>query len=459
MTRRYTIDAAAFLLIVCTIGLAHATITFFTDTPTSITELVFPLAGLFVVLLLCRESRFFSAALLAISAFPLAASTIIVNDYWGTVSFSTEFPEQVFTEPTKSSALHAFLGSFCLLAIVLLTHRSKPWVWSAPQRDEIHFARKHWGLFLIMYLGIAFLNIKGPLITAVGYHADDWNGGFNAGFDGLWSMLAVAAVCAALRGYGHRHINFQVAVFALLASLLFFRLLRGERSTAFAILIFLSILYYKLARSRWKLAWISIFLTAGLVFLLVWASVRASAVEDGLLASVSTGTSNSISDITSGSLMNMDRAPKLTWDLLETAYLYDAGVRRNGSTYANLLPQFVPSFLADAVGYERPLAEPWILASYFRHGGGIFMFAEAYWNFGLIGCLGLGLILGLLSRVVETTFRRLPVVFVFAYFGLILITVQTLYVGVQSFVRGLEMGLAVTWMGLSLMRRGVAQHK
>ena len=107
----------------------------------------------------------------------------------------------------------------------------------------------------------------------------------------------------------------------------------------------------------------------------------------------------------------------------------------------------VPAAIADAIGYVRPLTEPWVLAGYVEHGGGIHMTAEAYWNFGLAGMVVVPFVLGWVLIGVEKLYRRLDSILMYGYFGIVVLNFAALTVGVQSFVRGIELGLLLTGLG------------
>ena len=137
-------------------------------------------------------------------------------------------------------------------------------------------------------------------------------------------------------------------------------------------------------------------------------------------------------------LLSVQRFPQLTWNLFDVVDLYESGIRRNGRTYLNLIPQAVPKPIAKAFNYERPLAEPWILADYVVHGGAINPVAEAYWNFGIWGVMLVAFILSRILIWLEFLFRRLPLAYTYLYFASILLLPGSYIGGTQAFVRVLE---------------------
>jgi len=266
------------------------------------------------------------------------------------------------------------------------------------------------------------------------------------------SVFLIGSVCAALRGYGPKHVNFYFILISVVGMVVFFNLLRGQRSEFLGFLFFFAVLYYSLSKAKYKIAVIFLLAPLAFVFILSWASVRATAVEQRIGPAVLEGASNAWQDIKEGSVMKMDKLPKATWDMLETTYLYERGIRRNGKTYLNLISQRIPSFIAEVIGYERPVSEPWVLAEYFQHGGGIFMVAEGYWNFGLAGVIGLAVVLAYICIAIEKFYRRLPPILYYGYYGSVMISASNLFTGVQSFVRGIEIPFFMSVAGWLLMK-------
>lgn len=403
---------------------------------------------------LFTRKSFFSSALAAVFVFTFFAAILIVTEVVK-IDFNIDFPDVVFCEPLKSQAVHALLVFVCLFLALLLWQAPAGWDWEEASPSEKGFAKATWWFFLLTALILGALTSQGDLITQSAYHSAEWKSHqweTYAGLDALWTMLGICALSATLRAYGQRHRLFYFTLIVLLGAILYFKLLRGQRSTAFGFMIFLALLYYTLSKSKWK-GWVIVsMIPAAFVFLIAWASVRGEASEVGLGRALFESSSSTLRDIQEGSVTRLDRFPKITWDMLETTFLYESGIRRNGQTYLNLIPQTVPSFVAELIDYERPLTEPWVLAHYFPHGGGIFMVAEAYWNFGLAGVVGLALILGWICIGAERFYRALPPVFTYGYYGAVVISAENVLVGIQSFVRGLEIALLITGIGWVLYR-------
>jgi hypothetical protein len=109
-------------------------------------------------------------------------------------------------------------------------------------------------------------------------------------------------------------------------------------------------------------------------------------------------------------------------------------------TFLNLIPQQLPEAM-DGILWHRPLNDNWLLADYFRHGGGFYSYANAYWNGGIVPLGGFAALLAWLIARVEMFFKTLPVYYGAAYFLLLLVVPVGFYYGIQGLVRGIEYGI------------------
>jgi hypothetical protein len=99
---------------------------------------------------------------------------------------------------------------------------------------------------------------------------------------------------------------------------------------------------------------------------------------------------------------DMEKIPLLgqsLFHLLYTIDLIENGISLGGSTFVNLIPQFLPEYL-DGILWTRPLNDNWLLSFQMAHQGGFLHLANAYWNGGLWVCALYGLVLSFLfSRI------------------------------------------------------------
>ena len=126
--------------------------------------------------------------------------------------------------------------------------------------------------------------------------------------------------------------------------------------------------------------------------------------------------------------------------MLYTIDLVRRGDALPGSTFLNLIPQAVPQFIAKMFDFERPLNDNWLLAKYYRHGGGFLAIANAYWNGGMVVMAGFTAILTAILMAIDQYFsrgRRKILATLGYWLGLPIFTIQLFY-GIQGAVRILQ---------------------
>ena len=122
------------------------------------------------------------------------------------------------------------------------------------------------------------------------------------------------------------------------------------------------------------------------------------------------------------------------------------GISLDWQTFINLIPQQIPQFLADLIGFQRPLSDPWILMKYVFHGGGFYIFAEAYWNGGILPLSIFTFVITYIIIKLEIFFKKHDVAYYLAYpIFLFLIPVNNFY-GILPLIRGIEYGLIALFL-------------
>jgi len=432
------------ITVILAVGVAYGVVSSLWGTTASLAVLVFPMAGLLAAVILFRRHAFLCAIISGVMAAMALVSTLMATG----AAFVELIPEGLASEGLRSQALHAMLVFSAVLSLVVFVHSPAGWSWNPPTRREQSFARVTLWPALVGAQVIAMLTLRGPLITKAGYWSAEYaksGGEQDVGLEAIGLFLLVYSILAGLRGYGLRHIHFRVTVVVVLLSIVYFRILRGERASVVGFAAFFAVLYYMLSSSRYKGLVVGLSCLLTFAFIRVWVVARWEASFLGLFGSLELGLTEFWDWVAAAK--GADRVSESFWYMLHVVNLYEGGIRRNGITYLNLIPQMVPAAIADAIGYVRPLAEPWVLAGYVEHGGGIHMTAEAYWNFGLTGMVVVPFVLGWMLIGVEKLYRRLEAIFVYGYFGIIVLNLAALTVGVQSFVRGVEIGLLLTGLG------------
>ena len=140
--------------------------------------------------------------------------------------------------------------------------------------------------------------------------------------------------------------------------------------------------------------------------------------------------------------------------LLYVIQLIQDGISLGGSTFINLIPQSLPSWL-DGVLWERPLNDNWLLADYYYHGGGFLLVANAYWNGGLSVAL---LFMAVLSAIFVSFDRYLlrpdvGLIYRIVYWLWVPVLIVQMGYGLQGMVRIVELLVAVILLE-RFLRRG-----
>jgi hypothetical protein len=142
-------------------------------------------------------------------------------------------------------------------------------------------------------------------------------------------------------------------------------------------------------------------------------------------------------------LIDLNDFPMVGQSIFHMLYTIDL-VRRGdalpGTTFLNLIPQAVPEFIANIMDFERPPNDNWLLAKYYRHGGGFLAIANAYWNGGMVVMAGFTAILTAILMAIDGYFsqgRRKILATLGYWLGLPIFTAQLLY-GIQGAARILQ---------------------
>ena len=120
----------------------------------------------------------------------------------------------------------------------------------------------------------------------------------------------------------------------------------------------------------------------------LWVMNTSDALRTAL--EIAMRSSEDMSEASPG-LVNLYSYPLICVSLFHLLYviqLEDQGISLAGSTFFNLFPQALPSFL-DGILWDRPLNDNWVLAEYYAHGGGFLCYRQCVleWRNGGDGCL------------------------------------------------------------------------
>lgn len=272
---------------------------------------------------------------------------------------------------------------------------------------------------------------------------------FIRAFIGLLSFLVYVIV----KMKNRMNTNFNVILVKLFFffSVFFAILSYGSRGSGVGILILLLIFDSMTDKSK-NLKFFNAFSSFLLILILIilWPIIRSLVYDYGLVNAFVISLNYVIFEA-SNSFENMQfrLIPMIPMTLFHFLYVSDLiaeGISLDYSTFFNLIPQQIPSAISSVIGYERPLNDNWRLANYFFHGGGFYIFANAYWNGGVIA---LGLFTFVIVQVlvwIEKFFKNHHIIYYLAYpLFIYLIPVNTFY-GIQPFVRGLEYALIAIFL-------------
>ena len=452
-----------FIFYTMWIGSLYGIMAFYAKMPSFSAELVFVLLTLGGVRILFRNKAFLCAMIAGISAIVLLYAILLAGTPPSNLRFHRWYPSHVFIEPLKSQAVHVLLVFTCIFTGISMFQIPPDWQWAPPSTQERVFARLFLWPSLVASLVLMMINSRGPLITEAAYYSEEYiaagGGSSQTSLSMLSLFMIIFSIIASIRGYGFKHRYVYLTVGVMFLSVIYFYLLRGSRRIFLSMLIFLAILYYFSSKSKRKIIILIVLSLVGAFVFQAWSTIRWDAASIGLWSAISHSWHNRLVSLPEGTLTDITRLPYLLWNLLHTIDLYSMGIRRNGKTYINLIPQSIPGPVANAIGYTRPLAEPWILGKYRPHGGATFSVAEAFWNFGLPSVIGYAILLAWILIALERLYRRLPPLFSYGYFSLSLLLIATFLTGTQALVRALQVSLLVTGLGWIIMCVGVGSPR
>jgi len=186
--------------------------------------------------------------------------------------------------------------------------------------------------------------------------------------------------------------------------MVYYQFLRGERSGSLGYFAVLLVMFFRYGRmgSLKKLVLTPILSLVLIIVLLAVGTIRHAASRIGLYNAILFSweviqedylPSNAVYKIDSGSnYIDADllSAPtQMYWHTLSVIHLRHQGKSLNGRSFVDLIPQALPKFLTDPIGFERPTngALRLMKIEHMRHGGGMYIFALGLWNYGVPGVI------------------------------------------------------------------------
>ncbi len=376
--------------------------------------------------------------------------------------FDASLTSLVYRPELISTAYSSLLACTCAYWLIVTMFSTKQdWAWLPADFVERTFARKF--AWIALWSGVALT----ALTTSAGFIANQQYGSAghssqrgaladDSGLALLAGFLLVIAMVSAVRCWGYNSNGYRLFVAVSLCAVLYFRWFRGQRASSFPVFLTIIFLFHLNSKiAPWKkvvgLTLAALVLVAALN---IWARVRNEAAHVGTWNAVSHNLNAAIPDINQP--LSIKMLPQSYWHLLHTIDLYQTGVRLNGTSFVDLVPQSIPEVLAKSVGYQRPPSGPVRLYDYRIHGGGMFIIAEGYWNFGMFGALLVSITAAVLTLKLESWFREQEAIVVCAYFATIGTVGFGTYYGLQTFVKSIEIALVLAIamkLALAYMRK------
>lgn len=352
------------------------------NTSTTVSLALLAVINLLICLWAVRSAR---PALLFLGANQtLAARALYAIDRAGQPKGLSYLPTVIFSESNVATATLIMTISTIIL-LVFTIFRSK-------ERDisPITFpALPPWFLALVaVHLAYRFFQTKTIMTVA---YASEGHRNLDFEFAGLGAMLLGGFLYAVGQKVAARTLTARVAVFIVFLVFIATDFSKGSSGLASGMVAFAGVCYFGLERKRGTLQIAMLVLGIGITAFVV-RNVRASLHQDGALA-FENALSSLVDDDGAREAPATDAVDsglnglQYASHLLECITLVDSGHSRQWRSMVNpFVYSFMPSFLLDPLGLERPLDAPWELAEYFIHGGGLFVLGDFYWNGG-IPCL------------------------------------------------------------------------
>lgn len=392
---------------------------------------------------LLHRKVYIGASILVINAVLLGFLVTLAFSNPANIQFNSVLRSSVFDVAIVSKALHALYLFNAIVALTMLRSGPRGWDIPDPTNEEISVFKVFVVPSLFCAVVLHVLTLRGPLITRVAYYSEEYvkagAGKHDQTLQMLGLFLLVLSLVSSVLAFGWRHRYSKISICMSFFIIVFFYLLRGNRGAVLGFGILFFVLILAKMQTKHKYAIVGLAAVSLSLLLQIWAIARCEAADMGLWNAMKHTTRMFEEELrTEHNLLSIQRFPQMTWNLFDVVDLYESGIRRNGKTYLNLIPQAVPKPIAKVFHYQRPLAEPWILAEYVRHGGAINPVAEAYWNFGIWGIMLVAFVLSRILIWLEFLFRKLPLAYTYIYFGSILLLPGSYIAGTQAFVRVVE---------------------
>lgn len=313
-------------------------------------------------------------------------------------------------------------------------------------------------------IGVALTALSAPqetIFTAVYTQSKSALDGAN--FSSAWMMSYVIlsfAFCDALleRQDTIKYLKMGIILAAIILVVVFFQLLRGDRESVPWVFGLALVYYYWAAgftqRRGFTVPWLKI---VGVTFGLVAVSMVVGAIRSELSGASLADASALIADLYESESIGLANALYGTWSAVLLTPLSVAGDHiygllavKWGQDYLNLFLSIIPGFLADAIGYIRPIDGGQGPALEMRYGlGGTHATVVPFMNFRMLGVyLGPAIWTFIMLNYEKMALRQLSVIKLSLLVTIAMASPHWLWYGEKGIINAL-----VLWLMLAFFYR------
>ena len=374
------------------------------------------------------------------------------------------FVFSTFTDENLRTALIVFTTTLMsiLLAWLLIARKRAGILTTSPKNallelvGFLNFFKKGWiyMILLVSFVSAVLLIYTNATVLEVSYPFNlhtHWVSVTLLRIPIVLAFIGLIACYSKFIHYGLRYyITLTMARLNFVVTLILMLLLSGGRGYfVFAWLIAGIFEGYLFLRRRGSLLWCIIFIALAYFSYLSWPylrwnlaliPVKAALVESVNIALFRSGGVYSSSVYSSNIYIeHITMIGQSLFHLLYVIQLIQDGISLGGSTFINLIPQALPSFL-DGILWDRPLNDNYRLGEYYYHGGGFLTVANAYWNGGLVVMVAFVSVLSVLFIGFDKYLTRpqTGVLYKFVYWILLPVMIIQLGYGIQGLARVIE---------------------
>jgi hypothetical protein len=318
--------------------------------------------------------------------------------HWGLVANPYMFDEKVISLTAMIGAVGGLGIAFGALLHKMRIRQDLGLNPDGSMRKFNSMAMPIWLVWVVIGVFLSALSAPQETIFTAAYTQSD-SVLQSVNFDSAWMMSYVIlnfAFCDALleRKAGVRYMKIRIILAMIIFIVVYFQFLRGNRESVSWVFGLALIYYYWAAgitqRRNFSIPWLRILVVAiSLVVISMVLGVIRSNLEGASLADART----LIRSLSESGRIGLSNATHGTWSAvlltpLSVAgdHIYDLLPLKFGQDYLNLFLSLMPGFLADVIGYVRPLDARQGPAWEMRYGlGGTHATVVPFMNFRMVG--------------------------------------------------------------------------